>query len=61
MHLCLLFILEMTGHRYLTSDRDVQQTVFADGTTITVNFGDKPFRLPGGGEVKPMGYRVSKR
>jgi len=50
---------EMTDHRFLTPDRNVQQTSFANGTTITVNFGDKSYRLPNGKKVKPMSYYVS--
>ena len=57
---------EMTDHRFLTPDnpedssqRDVQQTTFANGITITVNFGDKSYRLPDGTKVEPMGYHVS--
>ena len=49
---------EMTDHRFLTPDRDVQQTVFASGVTVTVNFGQEPFRLPDGTEVPPMACRV---
>ncbi len=49
---------EMTDHRFLTKDRAVQQTVFANGVTITVNFGSSPYKLPEGAEVKPMGYLV---
>ena len=49
---------EMTDHRFLTPNRDVQQTSFANGVTITVNFGDTDFRLPSGAVVKPMGYHV---
>ena len=50
---------EMTDHRFLTPDRDVQQTKFANGVTVTVNFGDKAYRLPDGGEVEAMSHRVS--
>jgi hypothetical protein len=50
---------EMTDHRFLTLDRNVQQTMFANGVTVTVNFGEKPYRLPDGKEVEPMGYHVS--
>ena len=39
---------EMTDHRFLTPDRDVQQTTFANGVKVTVNFGDKPCTLPTG-------------
>lgn len=45
---------EMTDHRFLTPDRSVQQTAFANGVTITANFGDKPYRLPDGTELAPM-------
>ena len=34
---------EMTDHRFLTPNRDVQQTAFAGGTTVTVNFGYTPY------------------
>jgi len=50
---------EMTDHRFLTPDRSVQQTVFAGGVTVTVNFGDKPFRLPDGKEVAAGGCQVT--
>ena len=52
---------EMTDHRILTPDRDVQQTQFANGVTITVNFGTTPYRLPDGTMLRPMGYHVSGR
>ena len=51
----------MTDHRILSPDRLVQQTVFADGTVVTVNFGDKPFDLPDGASLPPMSHRVSSR
>jgi len=47
---------EMTDHRFLTPDRDVQQTTFANGTKIIVNFGDKAYRLPDGSEVPSMNF-----
>jgi hypothetical protein len=50
---------EMTDHRFLTPDRNVQQTVFSNGITVTVNFGDKIYRLPDGKQVKPMDYHIS--
>jgi hypothetical protein len=50
---------EMTDHQFLTPDRDVQQTKFANGVTVTVNFGEKPYRLPDGKEIQPMSYNVS--
>jgi len=39
---------EMTDHRFLTANRDVQQTAFACGVTVTVNFGDESYALPSG-------------
>ncbi len=50
---------EMTDHRFLTPDRDVQQTAFSSGVTVTVNFAGVPFRLPDGTEVGPMSHHVS--
>ena len=49
---------EMTDHRFLTPDRNVQQTSFANGTTITVNFGSESYNLPWGGKLKPMDYNI---
>ncbi len=50
---------EMTDHRFLTSDRDVQQTRFAGGVTVTVNFGSEPYRLADGVRVAPMACHVT--
>jgi len=50
---------EMTDHRFLTPDRSVQQTAFANGVTVTVNFGAAAFKLADGTEVGPMGYHVA--
>jgi hypothetical protein len=50
---------EMTDHRFLTPDRSVQQTSFANGVTVTVNFGEKPYGLPGGQLLNPKGFRVT--
>ena len=50
---------EMTDHRFLTPDRDVQQTRFANGVVITVNFGTKPYRLSTGDDIAPEGHYVS--
>ena len=50
---------EMTEHRFLTPDRDVQQTVFANGVAVTVNFGQKAYVLPDGTEINPLGYHVA--
>ena len=50
---------EMTDHRILTADRAVQQTVFANGVTVTVNFGGQPYGLSAGVEVPAGGYHVT--
>lgn len=50
---------EMTNHRFLTPDRDVQQTTFANGMTVTVNFGETPYRDTDGATVAPMASRVT--
>ena len=50
--------VEMVDHRFLTEDRSVQQTVWANGTTVTVNFGDAAFAMEDGGSVEAMGFRV---
>ena len=49
---------EMTGHRVLSADRMVQESRFADGTVVTVNFGDEPFVLPDGETLSARGHRV---
>ena len=49
----------MLSHRWLTADHAVQQTRFADGVTVTVNFGDKPYKLADGTTLAPLGHRVA--
>lgn len=41
---------EMLSHEWITPDRDVQKTTFSDGTTVVVNFGEKPYELQGEGQ-----------
>ncbi len=50
---------EMLDHKILSPDRLVQRSVFADGTVVTVNFGDAPFTLPEGGALAGGGHLVS--
>jgi hypothetical protein len=50
--------VEMISHRWLTSDRAVQETKFAGGVMVTVNFGDRPYKLSDGTELPPLGHRV---
>lgn len=49
---------EMIDHQFLTPDRAVQQTRFANGITVTVNFGAEDYQRPGGRTVKAMGFAV---
>jgi glycosyl hydrolase family 129/carbohydrate binding protein with CBM4/9 domain len=50
--------VEMTSHRWLTADHAVQQTQFANGVSVTVNFGETPFALPDGTSLPPLGSRI---
>ena len=50
---------EMTDHRFLTPDRSVQQTAFANGVIVTVNFGSTAFKFRDGTTLEPMGLRVN--
>ena len=52
---------EMTDHRFLTPNRDVQETAYANGITVTVNFGETPHRLADGETVAALGYVVRGR
>ena len=49
---------EMTNHRILTPDRTVQESRFADGTVVTVNFGSSPYRLPDGRKLEGGGHLI---
>ncbi|HLH55077.1 MAG TPA: glycoside hydrolase, partial [Verrucomicrobiae bacterium] len=51
---------EMIDHRFLTPNRDVQQTRFADGSGVVVNFSTEDFQLPDGRSVPPMSYLVTE-
>ena len=50
---------EMVDHQCLTPDRLVQRSVFADGTSVVVNFGDKSYTTADGREVAPMSAVVA--
>jgi hypothetical protein len=52
--------VEMLSHRWLTDDHAVQQTRFANGLTVTVNFGDRPYELPDGSTLEPLSHRVGR-
>ncbi len=42
---------EMLSHRFVTADRNVQETRFADGTRVVVNFGEQPYTVRMGGRA----------
>jgi len=50
---------EMLSHEWLSDDHAVQQTRFANGVTVTVNFGDQPFRLADGATLPAMSHRTN--
>jgi hypothetical protein len=52
---------EMLSHEFVTPDHAVQRTRWSSGVTVTVNFGDKPFALGDGKEVKAMGWSVTEK
>lgn len=50
----------MTDHRILSKDRLVQQTCFANGVTVTVNFGKQPFVMPDGYKLAGDDLRIEQ-
>jgi hypothetical protein len=50
---------EMLDHRLLTPDAQVQQTRFADGTVVTVNFGAAPYAPSGSTRIPAGGFTVT--
>jgi hypothetical protein len=49
---------EMVSHRWLTADHSVQETEFANGVIVTVNFGDSSFAMPDGSVLEGLSQRV---
>jgi hypothetical protein len=46
----------MVGHRFLTEDREVQETHWANGKGVVVNFGRVDHELPDGAAAPARGY-----
>ena len=46
---------EMISHEFLTADRQVQRSTFADGTVCTVNFGDSNYKMTAGEQEFSLG------
>ena len=51
---------EMLSHRTVTADSQVQETRFAGGLAIVVNFGQHPVALADGRTVAARGYLVAR-
>jgi hypothetical protein len=53
-----LFGGAVMNHRWLTEDRNVQETEFSNGWTAIVNFGDSPYKTSRGTVLQPVSYTV---
>ncbi len=49
---------EMISHQWLTDDHAVQQTKFANGVEVTVNFGQQPFTTSDGTVIEALTHHV---
>lgn len=49
---------EMVSHEWLVPDRSVQRTRFANGVTVTVNFGDTLYEPSDNDPIPPLDLRV---
>jgi len=47
---------EMLDHRFVTADKTVQSTSFADGTEVWANWGKKDYALPNGDRIPARGF-----
>ena len=50
---------EMLSHAWLSADHSVQQTRFANGVVVTVNFGEQAYRMADGTLVAPMSRHIT--
>jgi hypothetical protein len=50
---------EMLSHRWLTDDHALQQTRFANGVEVTVNFGNAEAKLDDGTTLAPLSARIT--
>jgi len=50
---------ELVNFEYVTEDMQVQRTTFANGVTVTANFGKAPYALPDGTEILPDDYVIA--
>jgi hypothetical protein len=52
---------EMIDHRFLSRDRLVQETRFASGWAVVVNFGDRVWNDPRGFSVSARAHHTFRR
>jgi hypothetical protein len=48
----------MTDFSYLTPDKKVQRTSFANGVVVIANFSEKPYACAGGRVIAPFDYAI---
>ncbi len=48
----------MTAHKFVTSDRNVQESLFSNRMGVIVNFGTEACRLPDGQVIPGRSYRT---
>ncbi len=48
---------ELTSHRFVTRDREVQESLFSNGLGVVVNFGQESYRLADGQVIPGRSYR----
>lgn len=51
---------ELADHRALTPDRSVQESRFSSGWSVTVNFSDRPHRMPDGSTLGPRAFTTTQ-
>ncbi|MDO5582237.1 MAG: glycoside hydrolase, partial [Planctomycetia bacterium] len=51
----------MIDYRWLTPDRKVQQSRFANGVRATVNFGERPFTMDDGYVIQGRKARIEEK
>lgn len=49
---------EMLSHEWLTEDRTVQKTAFANGVAVTANFGEKPYETRNRPTIPPHSLHI---
>lgn len=50
---------EMVDFKYLSDNKDIQKTVFANGISVIVNFGDKIYKYNDSTIINPLSYYIT--